>query len=110
MNIFWRNTRTEKHRPDDPDPLLSPDVPTAVVPTPEKKSTKNTCAECGAVLLPSGEHSECAVLTHKRHEEEEKKALKEKADLLERENAELKAKLAPPVVHSTKKNYFGFKK
>lgn len=48
---FWRNTRTEKHRPDDPLDTNNPPTPS---PTPTLPRD-TTCGACGCRLARSGE-------------------------------------------------------
>jgi hypothetical protein len=47
-NKFWRNTRTEKHRPDDP---LNTDPPTP----PPAQPRDIICGACGCKIARSGE-------------------------------------------------------
>jgi hypothetical protein len=51
MNRFWRNTRTEKHRPDDP---LATDPPTPGTPAREVQRDI-ICSACGCKLARNGE-------------------------------------------------------
>jgi hypothetical protein len=48
MNRFWRNTRLEKHFPDDP---LNTDPPA----TPPAQPREIVCAACGCKIARSGE-------------------------------------------------------
>lgn len=52
FNRFWRNTRTEKHRPDDP---LNTDPPPASVPPAPASAKKYTCVGCGCVMTADGQ-------------------------------------------------------
>jgi len=47
MNPFWRNTRTEKHRPDPLD--------TTVPPPPPPQPREIVCSACGCKIARSGE-------------------------------------------------------
>jgi hypothetical protein len=53
MNRFWRNTRTEKHRPD-PDPLgTDPPAPAPAAGNPPPREI--VCSACGCKLARNGE-------------------------------------------------------
>ena len=51
-NRFWRNTRTEKHRPD---PTNTDDPPPAPPQVPPVQSGNVTCGGCGCKLARNGE-------------------------------------------------------
>jgi hypothetical protein len=53
MNRFWRNTRTEKHRPDG-DPLSS-DPPRNDPPRNDPPPREIVCSACGCKLARNGE-------------------------------------------------------
>jgi hypothetical protein len=48
LNLFWKNTRLEKHRPDDP---LNTDPPAA----PPTGPHNTICGACGCKIARSGE-------------------------------------------------------
>lgn len=90
-NIFWRNTRTEKHRPDDP---LSTDPPAAPPVNPPISRRGCVCEFCECTLAPSGEVLKVGdkAKLFRRHDEAIEKKDKE-ISRLETEVADLKAKL-----------------
>lgn len=88
MNRFWRNTRTEKHRPDPPTDPLNTDTPPAPPPASERKCV---CEFCGCQLTPRGEVLRMgeAAKNFRKHEEIVERKDKEIANL-NRELAEVK--------------------
>jgi hypothetical protein len=50
VNRFWRNTRTEKHHPDD---VLDTNLPPVVLPVASRRKT--VCEFCECQVTPNGE-------------------------------------------------------
>ncbi len=86
--LFWRNTRTEKHHPDDP-PELRPDPSP---PPPPSRGTGCTCEFCGCRLTSGGEIIKVGETAKGyRKQEDVIEALKKSVDDLTKERDVLKA-------------------